>query len=188
LLETTINNENAATTANFAPPDNHTFTEDDFDRALYAISDILATKEHKVTLESLHLPLPTKQKNILEPFFFSDTTDAQDTHTYYISQQQLLLQQQQQQQQQQHKERFEEMNARMNTDQKRISETLIESLKDLDDINKPKCFFLDAPGGTGKTFTLNTFISYVLALKIPTIVTGYSGVASNLLINGRTRL
>jgi ATP-dependent DNA helicase PIF1 len=184
LLETTINNENKGTTANFAPPDNNTFTEDDFDRALYAISDILTTKEHKVTLESLHLPLPTKQKNLLEPFF-PDTIYAQDTHTYFISQQH-IQQQQQQQQQQQHKERFEEMNARMNTDQKRISETLIESLKNLDDINLPKCFFLDAPGGTGKTFTLNTFISYVLALKIPTIVTGYSGVASNLLINGRT--
>lgn len=50
----------------------------------------------------------------------------------------------------------------------------------------PNNVFIDAPGGTGKTFVLNTFISFLIAYRIPFVATAFSGVAARLLKCGRT--
>eukprot|EP00922_Rhytidocystis_sp_ex-Travisia-forbesii_P048408 GHVS01072108.1.p1 GENE.GHVS01072108.1~~GHVS01072108.1.p1 ORF type:complete len:192 (+),score=2.04 GHVS01072108.1:267-842(+) len=50
----------------------------------------------------------------------------------------------------------------------------------------PGLYFLDAPGGTGKTFLLNLFIDISTYYDVPTKSTASSGIAANLLINGST--
>ena len=40
-----------------------------------------------------------------------------------------------------------------------------------------KCFFLDAPGGIGKSYVLNAFIHSCRFRGLETTVTAYSGVA-----------
>ena len=59
-------------------------------------------------------------------------------------------------------------------------------MEDIKNKNTAKCYFIDAPGGTGKTYCLNAFIHKCLSLGLNIIVTGYSGVAANLLLRGRT--
>lgn len=47
-------------------------------------------------------------------------------------------------------------------------------------------FFLDAPGGTGKTFLLNLLLAYVRKDKNIAVVVASSGIAATLLTGGRT--
>jgi hypothetical protein len=47
-------------------------------------------------------------------------------------------------------------------------------------------FYLDGPGGTGKTFLLNTLIDLVESKSISTIVLASSGVAALLLEGSQT--
>ncbi|KAI7943612.1 hypothetical protein MJO28_011140 [Puccinia striiformis f. sp. tritici] len=51
---------------------------------------------------------------------------------------------------------------------------------------KAEIFYLDGPGGTGKTFLLNTIIDYALTKAVPFISVASSGVAALLLKNGQT--
>ena len=52
--------------------------------------------------------------------------------------------------------------------------------------NDGKIIFLDAPGGTGKTFTLNVIISWIRMNNLEVAATATSGIAANLLHLGRT--
>jgi len=54
------------------------------------------------------------------------------------------------------------------------------------DQNVPRCFFIDGPGGTGKTFIYNTICGLLRRDKIPAITVAWTGIAANLLIGGRT--
>ena len=47
-------------------------------------------------------------------------------------------------------------------------------------------FFLDAPGGTGKTFLINTVLAAVRSLSQIALATASSGIAATLLSGGRT--
>jgi hypothetical protein len=49
-----------------------------------------------------------------------------------------------------------------------------------------KLFYLDGPGGTGKTFLLNTIIDWAMLNGVASIVCASSGVAALLLNNGQT--
>ena len=53
-------------------------------------------------------------------------------------------------------------------------------------VRKDSCYFVDGPGGTGKSFFFNTLIEYMLSRKRNVIVTASSGVAAQLLRGGRT--
>ena len=44
--------------------------------------------------------------------------------------------------------------------------------------------FLDAPGGTGKTFLINLIVKKLIVEKKIVIATATSGIASTLLIKG----
>jgi PIF1-like helicase/Helitron helicase-like domain at N-terminus len=48
------------------------------------------------------------------------------------------------------------------------------------------CFFLDGPGGTGKTFVYNNLITRLQLQNIPVIATASTGIAATLLQRGRT--
>jgi ATP-dependent DNA helicase PIF1 len=47
-------------------------------------------------------------------------------------------------------------------------------------------FFIDGPGGTGKTFTENLLLSYVRGHRNIALSVASSGIAALLLLNGRT--
>lgn len=49
-----------------------------------------------------------------------------------------------------------------------------------------RMFFLDGPGGTGKTFVFNSILKLMKLLDITAIASASSGIAGNILINGRT--
>ena len=52
--------------------------------------------------------------------------------------------------------------------------------------NEPNIFFVNAHGGTGKTFLWNTIIAYLRAQRKIVLTVASLGVASLLLPNGRT--
>lgn len=54
------------------------------------------------------------------------------------------------------------------------------------DLNKGGIFFLDAPGGTGKTFLINLILNHVRLNGDIAVATAASGIASTLLFGGRT--
>ncbi|KAG5537450.1 hypothetical protein RHGRI_024769 [Rhododendron griersonianum] len=51
---------------------------------------------------------------------------------------------------------------------------------------KPKCFFIDGPGGTGKTFLYQALLATVSSQHQIALATASSGVAASILPNGRT--
>ena len=63
--------------------------------------------------------------------------------------------------------------------------TILQAVKE----NKPLCLFLDARGGCGKTFTLNTVLAAVRSLEpggCVALAMATTGIAANLLLLGRT--
>ena len=145
-------------------------TQDDFDCALHNISDILHGQSFDKTLNDFNLPLPTKTREELIAFPCIEQKHLQNKYIdkNYEHQQ------------------YESMCSSMNTEQLSVINSLLDELKDIKNRNTSKCYFIDAPGGTGKTYCLNAFIHYCLSKEVNIIVTAYSGVAANLLLNGRT--
>lgn len=70
-------------------------------------------------------------------------------------------------------------------EQKKIYDLILNSIDDKENFEN-KIFFIDSPGGTGKTFLLNTIIKKVLINKKIPISVASSGIAALLLINGKT--
>ncbi|XP_060873906.1 ATP-dependent DNA helicase pif1-like [Metopolophium dirhodum] len=67
-------------------------------------------------------------------------------------------------------------------DQKHAFETIVDSVNN----NKGKIFFLDAPGGTGKTFLANLIIAKIRQSGKIAIAVASSGIAATLLNDGKT--
>ena len=63
---------------------------------------------------------------------------------------------------------------------------VFEAIKLKIDSGEGGLLFLDAPGGTGKTFLFNLLLSYVRAKGDVAVGVASSGIAANLLIEGRT--
>ncbi|GFR90167.1 ATP-dependent DNA helicase PIF4-like [Elysia marginata] len=53
-------------------------------------------------------------------------------------------------------------------------------------LDKQRLFFIDGPGGCGKTFLYNTILSYVRGKQLEAIAVASSGIAAELLDGGRT--
>ena len=70
----------------------------------------------------------------------------------------------------------------MNVDQKTAFDTIDVSISN----HEPKLFFLDAPGGTGKTFVFNTLLSKYRSQKKIILATASSGIAALLLAGAKT--
>ena len=152
---------------------NYDYTVDDFDRALYDIADILAEPHFQNrTLESFHLPIPSTRREDLIQYH---QNAQQDPTCEFESINQDV-----------EHDRFSAMYESMNTEQKSAIEEFISASTKIANLHDIKCYFLDAPGGTGKTYVLNAFIHFCRSKGLKTIVTAYSGVAANLLLTGRT--
>ena len=71
---------------------------------------------------------------------------------------------------------------KMNDDQRAVYEAVIEAVA----IGDGKIFAIDAPGGTGKTFVLDSLLSKVRSEGKIALAMATTGIASTLLPNGRT--
>lgn len=79
--------------------------------------------------------------------------------------------------------KYVEMHRKMlNQDQLKVYETIIHHIEQ----NIGGVFFLDAPGGTGKTFLLNLILAEIRSRKQIAIAVASSGIAATLLEGGRT--
>lgn len=75
------------------------------------------------------------------------------------------------------------MNANMNAQQLHAVDSVLSAL---DGVSAKRCFFLDGPGGTGKTYTYNTLIQLICGRGGKVITVASTGIAATLLKNGRT--
>lgn len=69
----------------------------------------------------------------------------------------------------------------LNNDQRIIYDAIMHAVKHADG-----CFFVDGPGGTGKTFLYNTLLSSVRSSGNIAVAVASSGIAALLMIGGRT--
>ena len=80
---------------------------------------------------------------------------------------------------------FENNLDKMTSEQRNIYETILESVSS-DQIENGKVYFIDAPGGTGKSFTLNLLIQKSILDGFKPIAVASSGIAALLLKGGKT--
>ena len=85
--------------------------------------------------------------------------------------------------------KFDEMYTMLNDEQRLIVDTIIHEIGQYGATactDRPRAFFIDAPGGTGKTFVFNTLIAKALADGHKVASCAWTGIASNLLRFGQT--
>ncbi|TDL22959.1 hypothetical protein BD410DRAFT_693710, partial [Rickenella mellea] len=71
---------------------------------------------------------------------------------------------------------------KLNIQQRNAHDVVVQSVMQ----NKPQLFFISGPGGTGKTFCYNTLCHTLRAEEKIVLCVASSGIASLLLIGGRT--
>ena len=71
--------------------------------------------------------------------------------------------------------------ATINDDQRQVYNVIMAAVNNVDTTNVSKLFFVDAPGGTGKTFTFNTLLASVRSLGKTAIAVASSAIAARLL-------
>lgn len=141
---------------------------------------LLLSKENR-QMSEFHLPEPDMEREqqlqgVLTNMWFSPTSGHEITK-------------------ERAKEFFEENHCKLNEEQVHVVETvqkLLEEYTRIPEIGtitgelKEFVAFLDAPGGTGKTFTLNVLISWLIMSEKSVACTAASGIAATMLHNGRT--
>lgn len=78
----------------------------------------------------------------------------------------------------------------MNAYEKNVFNKIMEAIRSVYDQTitaSSKLFFIDAPGGTGKTFTFNTILAAVSAMGKVAIAVASSATAAQLLSGGTTQ-
>jgi len=78
----------------------------------------------------------------------------------------------------------EDMKLTLNSDQRSAFETIIDATKDQS--LRSKLFFLDGPGGSGKTYLYTTLLRWFRGNNELCLPSASTGIAANLLIGGRT--
>jgi len=68
----------------------------------------------------------------------------------------------------------EDNKSKMNEDQKQVFNDVIEAIKQ----EHSKVFFIDGPGGTGKTFVYNTLLAHVRSNGDIALAVASSGIAA----------
>ena len=134
--------------------------------ALFLLERLL--KDQNKTMDEYGLPLPDTKK---EHFVRNCLADQ-----YTYDEDDLLPEQA--------KAFFEANYAKLNSDQKHVFERIKKLVENRS--SDGKLIFLDAPGGTGKTFTLNVLISWMRMEGHEVATSATSGIAATLLYNGRT--
>ena len=81
-----------------------------------------------------------------------------------------------------------EQMAKLNREQRILVDQVLEDLNAIRDGEEPKCraYFLDGPGGSGKTMVYNTLISCCRSRGIKVAPSAWTGIAATLLSGGRT--
>ena len=79
---------------------------------------------------------------------------------------------------------FEANHNKLNRDQKKVFDYIKRLIEENN--KEGKLIFLDAPGETGKTFTLNVIVSWILMQGKEVATSAISGIAATLLYLGRT--
>ncbi|XP_057299173.1 uncharacterized protein LOC130629828 [Hydractinia symbiolongicarpus] len=85
--------------------------------------------------------------------------------------------------------RQEALNIRplLNAEQLHVADSILNAVTN-NNINVANIFFLDGPGGTGKTFTYNYIIKEVIARNLCVATCAWTGIAATLLQNGKVIL
>ena len=84
---------------------------------------------------------------------------------------------------------FEDSYRLLNVEQKEIVDTIVNDIERYEDRSStegPRLYFIDAPGGTGKTFVCNTLIAKALSMGLKVASCAWTGIAGNLLRFGQT--
>ena len=79
---------------------------------------------------------------------------------------------------------FEANFSKLNKDQRKVFEYIKNLIEQGNEDGK--LIFLDAPSGTGKTFTLNVLVSWIIMKGKEVATSASSGIAATLLYGGRT--
>ena len=77
----------------------------------------------------------------------------------------------------------DEYSSKLNPQQRLVVERVLESVCK---VSRQNCFFIDGPGGTGKTFCYSAITHRLRALGKKVISVAWTGIAATLLIEGRT--
>jgi len=80
---------------------------------------------------------------------------------------------------------FQEMKTTLNHEQVEAFHAILVSLNNSDNM-KPSCFFLDGPGGTGKTYLYKLLLHKLRSEGNKVLPVASTGIAANLLKGGRT--
>ncbi|XP_074114110.1 ATP-dependent DNA helicase pif1-like [Cotesia typhae] len=72
--------------------------------------------------------------------------------------------------------------SKLNDDQKQVYDEVLNNI----DSNSEKLFYLDAPGGTGKTFLINLLLAKIRSRKNIAVAVASSGIAATLIDGGKT--
>ncbi|XP_053134124.1 LOW QUALITY PROTEIN: uncharacterized protein LOC128337304 [Hemicordylus capensis] len=75
--------------------------------------------------------------------------------------------------------------SQLNIEQQRAVTTVLQAIYDIPN-DKPHCFFLDGPAGTGKTFVYTTLIHTIRSKGDQATAVASTGIAATLLPGGRT--
>ena len=92
-----------------------------------------------------------------------------------------------------YRELTEEQNLGFDEDHLKIVDTLnVEQMAGYEEIldhvlkNKGQVFFVDGPGGTGKTYFYKALIAKVRSMDLIVVATATSGIAASIMPGGRT--
>ena len=151
------------------------FEEGDFQNSLHDINDQFGElSDYTKNNESYDLPMPTMERLHVLP----ENAAVASELAYDVDEQKHIV---------------ETSLSLMNEDQRaafgRIlqkCETNIRLQEQAEGSEENKIFFVDAPGGTGKTFLFNAVLAAVRSKRKIAIATAFSGIAALLLKGGRT--
>ena len=80
----------------------------------------------------------------------------------------------------------EEIQNSLTNNQRQVYNTLLEMVEQNNNTNYGNIIFLDAPGGTGKTYLITLILSKIRSQGMIVLATASSGIAATLLQGGRT--
>jgi hypothetical protein len=141
------------------------FVEDDYMQAIYELHDIWNTFPATEGV-SRDIMLPPRPNEQLFPRYQHDNSVD---NTIDVNVSNVLC---------------ETAKSTMNPNQRDIFDTITNAMSN--STNNNRLFFIDAPGGTGKTYLLNAIISYADSKRINICASALSGIAATLLTRGKT--
>ena len=137
-----------------------TFSDEIFNRGLIEIEDKVVCLSEKY-LPEFGMNSPVRNENASDPFEFSILRSYDNNRL----------------------QEFVEINLpKLVNDQKYAFNVITESVMN----HQGRVFFLDAPGGTGKTFLINLLLAQIRSSGKVALAVASSGIAATLLSGGRT--